>query len=277
MYTLERIRVPTIKLISAFPCRSAVIFFCCCFSLFLTACATAPVTGRSQLILIGEKEEASIGLKSYQQILSESKLSQDEKLVTQVRQVGGRIAAAANRPDFAWEFNVIKDDHTANAFCLPGGKVAIYTGLLPFTKDEDGLATVISHEVSHAIARHGAERLTTSLIAQMGQEAMNIAIQRQSATAVQAANMAYGVGAQIGFILPFSRGHELEADRIGLVLMARAGYDPRKAIIFWQRLSQTDKDKIPAFLSTHPADETRIHNIRLYLPEALQYYPKKLD
>jgi len=257
--------------------RLVTNLFCLCICLWLGACTAAPFTGRSRLILIGEGEETALGLKSYRKIMSESKLSRDEKLVSQVRSVGLRIAGAADRPDFAWEFNVIEDDKTANAFCLPGGKVAIYTGILLHTKDENGLATVISHEVAHAIARHGAERMTTTLIAQIGQEAMNIAIREQSGMAIQAANMAYGVGAQIGFILPFSRTHELEADRVGLILMARAGYDPREAIAFWQRLSQVEKDKIPAFLSTHPTDETRIRNIKEHLPEALRYYSKRLD
>ncbi|MDD5153853.1 MAG: M48 family metallopeptidase [Desulfovibrionales bacterium] len=252
-------------------------FLCLCLCVLLCACTAAPFTGRSRLILIGEGEETALGLKSYREIISESKLSRDEKLVSQVRSVGLRIAGAADRPEFEWEFNVIEDDKTANAFCLPGGKVAIYTGILPYTKDENGLATVISHEVAHAIARHGAERMTTTLIAQIGQEAMNIAISEKSAVAVQAASMAYGVGAQIGFILPFSRTHELEADRIGLILMARAGYDPGEAIAFWQRLSRVEKDSIPAFLSTHPADEIRIRNIKEHLPEALRYYGKRLD
>ncbi len=258
--------------------RQVLVFFClCCLSLFLCACATVPYTGRSQLILISEGEEAALGLKSYRKLLKESRLSQDEKLIGQVKRVGRRIADATDRSDFVWEFNVIEDDKTANAFCLPGGKVAIYTGILPYTKDENGLATVISHEVAHAMARHGGERLTTSLIAQLGQEAMNIAIKERSAIAIQTANMAYGLGAQIGFILPFSRSHELEADRLGLILMARAGYDPREAVAFWQRLSQADKKQIPAFLSTHPADETRINNIKVHLSEALPYYRKRLD
>lgn len=257
--------------------RLVTNLFCLCICLWLGACTAAPFTGRSRLILIGEGEETTLGLKSYRKIISESKLSRDEKLVSQVRSVGLRIAGAANHPEFEWEFNVIEDDKTANAFCLPGGKVAIYTGILPYTKDEHGLATVISHEVAHAIARHGAERMTTTLIAQIGHEAMNIAISEKSAVAVQAASMAYGVGAQIGFILPFSRTHELEADRIGLILMAQAGYDPGEAIAFWQRLSRVEKDKIPAFLSTHPTDETRIRNIKGHLPEALRYYSKRLD
>ncbi|MDP2798330.1 MAG: M48 family metallopeptidase [Deltaproteobacteria bacterium] len=257
--------------------RLVTNLFCLCICLWLGACTAAPFTGRSQLILISADQEAALGLKSYRQVLRESKLSRDEKLISQVRTVGTRIAAASDRSDFEWEFNVIEDDKTANAFCLPGGKVAIYTGILPYTKDENGLATVISHEVAHAIARHGAERMTTTLIAQIGHEAMHIAIREQSGMAIQAASMAYGVGAQIGFILPFSRTHELEADRIGLILMARAGYDPGEAIAFWQRLSRVEKDKIPAFLSTHPTDETRIRNIKGHLPEALRYYSKRLD
>ena len=245
--------------------------------IFLSACATAPYTGRQQLILVSDDQLNAIGLKSYRQVLSQSKLSQNEAIVSMVRRVGSAVAQAANRPDYAWEFTVIDDDEVANAFALPGGKVAVYTGILPYTQTENGMAAVISHEVAHVMANHGAERMSQNLLAQLGQIGLNIVLREQSPLAVDAAELAYGVGTQVGFILPFSRKEELEADRIGLILMARAGYDPTGAINFWQRMSKAGKDKVPVFLSTHPADEARIRNVKTYLPEALAYYQQKLD
>lgn len=258
--------------------RKAVAFTLLMFMLTFGACATAPFTGRSQLILVGEDQLQTLGIKSYQEVLAKSKLSQNQALVAEVRRLGQKVAEAAKQLEpqrtagYNWEFNLIEDDQ-ANAFALPGGKVAVYTGILPYTQNETGLAAVVSHEVSHVIARHGAERMSQSLLAQLGQEGLNIALSQASPVAVQAANMAYGVGAQVGFILPYSRVQELEADRAGLILMARAGYDPRQAVAFWQRMSsQANKAQVPVFLSTHPTDETRIKNIEKYLPEAMQYY-----
>jgi predicted Zn-dependent protease len=240
-------------------------------------CQTAPVTGRQQLIIISPGQEMALGAQSYTQILSESKLSQDEEIVNMVNRVGRDIARVTSRDypiakDFEWEFNVIDDKETPNAFALPGGKIAVYTGILKYTQNEAGLATVMGHEVGHALARHGAERMTQILLAQMGAVAVNVAVQNQSPETIRAVNAAYGAGATVGVLLPFSRLEESEADRIGLILMAKAGYDPRAAIGFWQRMSEAGGEKPPPFLSTHPADQKRIAQIKEWMPEALGYY-----
>ncbi len=236
-------------------------------------CATAPVTGRSQLILIPESTEIALGLKSYQEILNKEKLSQDQQVVTMVREVGNRIALAANKPKYEWEFNVIQDDKMVNAFALPGGKVAIYTGILPYTEDKDGLATVMGHEIAHALVRHGGERMTTILLAQLGQVAMNIALMDKDPKTINALNIGYGVVTTVGVVLPFSRNQESEADRVGLILMAKAGYDPLKSLGFWERMAAKEgKKSPPEFLSTHPTDKKRIEQIKQWIPEARKYY-----
>lgn len=237
------------------------------------ACATAPITGRSQLQLVSEDQEIALGLRAYQELLSQAKLSQDPAIIEMVNRIGWRIARVAERPDYEWEFKVIDDDKTANAFALPGGKVAVYTGLLPYTKTEAGLAFVVAHEVAHAIARHGGERMSQQLLVQLGQEGLNLAVGSQSQVAVQAINQAYGVAATVGVLLPFSRAQESEADHIGLILMAKAGYDPREAPNFFESMLAAKKaGGPPAFLSTHPADEERIARLRQLIPKALTYY-----
>jgi len=245
------------------------LFFCC----FLYACSQAPVTGRSQLILVSPEQERSLGLKAYESILQKEKVSQDQVLNQMLQTVGWRIAHAARRPDFDWEFTLIENDKQANAFCLPGGKVFVYTGILKYTEDETGLATVIGHEVAHAMARHGAERMSLTLLAQLGETAMQTAIRTQSANTIRVFDRAYGLAANVGVMLPYSRTQEYEADHIGLILMAKAGYDPRGALGFWERLSMgKSASSPPSFLSTHPTDYDRIVKIRSLLPEALGYY-----
>lgn len=244
---------------------------------FAVGCQTAPVTGRQQLILISPSQEIALGIKSYREILKESKLSQNKEIVDMVNRVGWDIARVTSRDypiarDYEWEFNVIEDKKTPNAFALPGGKIAIYTGILKYTQKEAGLATVIGHEIGHALARHGAERISQYLLAQLGTVALNVAVKDQSPETVRALNIGYGVGTTVGVLLPFSRVEESEADHIGLILMAKAGYDPREAITFWERMAQTGGKKPPAFLSTHPADEKRIAQIKQWMPEALTYY-----
>ncbi len=241
---------------------------------FLVACETTPVTKRSQLILIPESQEIALGLTAYQQVLSESKLSTDPEKTALVRRVGERIAAVANQPDYKWEFNLIEDDKQVNAFALPGGKVAVYTGILPLTQTEAGLAAVLSHEVSHATARHGGERMTTGLLAQLGMVALDVglAMKGQDPNTIKALNAAYGAGAQVGVLLPFSRKQESEADKIGLIYMAKAGYDPKEALHFWERMSKVDKKAPPEFLATHPSDETRVKQIKKWLPDAEKEY-----
>jgi len=243
----------------------------------LAGCATAPVTGRQQFILIPPSQEIALGLKSYQEILKQSKLSQNKKIIDMVNRVGGNIARVATRDypvtrDYEWEFTVIEDDKTPNAFALPGGKVAIYTGILKYTQDEAGLATVVGHEVGHVLARHGAERMSQYLLAQLGAVALNVAIKDQSPATVAAINVGYGVGTTVGVLLPFSRVEESEADHIGLILMAKAGYDPRTALAFWQRMAEAGGEKPPAFMSTHPTDEKRIDQIKQWMPEAMAVY-----
>jgi predicted Zn-dependent protease len=237
------------------------------------ACATAPITGRSQLQLVSENQEIALGLQAYQEIVSQAKLSQDPQIIEMVNRIGWGIAAVAERPDYEWEFKVIDDDKMANAFALPGGKVAVYTGLLPYTKTEAGLAFVLAHEVAHAIARHGGERMSQQLLVQLGQEGLNLAVGSQSQVAVQAINQAYGVAATVGVLFPFSRAQESEADHIGLILMAKAGYDPREAPNFFESMQAARKGGgPPAFLSTHPADEQRIARLRELIPKAMPYY-----
>jgi predicted Zn-dependent protease len=234
----------------------------------LWACQTAPITGRHQLILLSETEETRMGLTAYDQILKEEKLSQDAQINAMVRRVGERIARVAERPDFQWEFRVVEKD-VANAFALPGGKVAVYTGILKYTQTEAGLAVVMGHEVAHALARHGGERMSQSMIAQLGLAAVQVGLQTSNPLILQGITAAYGVGIQ----LPFSRKQESEADHIGLILMAKAGYDPRQAVPFWERMEGGKKGQgPPEFLSTHPSGNTRAKQLQGWMAEALQHY-----
>ena len=246
------------------------------FSLLLisAACQTVPITGRSQLMIIPEPEEVRMGVQAYQEVLKKSKISRDPQLNELVTRVGSRIARATGRADYRWEFTVIEDDKQVNAFALPGGKVAVYTGILPVTKDEAGLATVIGHEVAHAIARHGGERVSQGLMVQGGLMAAQVAMANRDPQTVQLVTGLLGAGAAIGVILPFSRTQESEADHLGLIYMAKAGYDPRSAIAFWQRMEQAAQRRgsPPEFLSTHPSHGTRIREIEQWIPEAMRYY-----
>ncbi len=239
----------------------------------LTACATVPVTGRHQLLLLAESQEQQMGLDAYRQVLKKAKLSTDPVAIEQVRRVGRRIAEATGRTDYEWEFNLIEDKQ-ANAFCLPGGKVAVYTGILPITRDDSGLAAVLGHEVSHAIARHGGERVTQTLLVQMGLAATQVALARNDPVVVQQVTALLGAGATVGLLLPWSRAQESEADHLGLIFMAKAGYDPHAALDLWNRMAEAAKgrDRPPEYLSTHPSEATRIKQIEAWIPEALQFY-----
>ncbi len=240
----------------------------------IVRCATAPYTGRKQFILLSDREERRLGEDAYREILQKSRISHDPTVNAWVRRVGERIARAANRPDYRWAFTVIKDDRTVNAFCLPGGKIAVYTGILPLARDDPGLATVLSHEVAHALLRHGAERMSTGLVAQLVELGLLHATGAyRDPQKKKALSIAYGVGVGVGVLLPFSRTQELEADRVGLILMAKAGYDPHAALSFWQRMMQRHgRASLPEFLSTHPADAHRLEALRRFLPEAMKYY-----
>jgi predicted Zn-dependent protease len=240
-----------------------------------TGCSTVPVTGRSQLNLMSPGEEMKLGLSSFDQIKKETKISKDPAANALLQKVGKRIAAAAGSdlPNAQWEF-VLFDSPEANAFCLPGGKVGVYTGILPITKDEAGLATVIGHEVAHAVARHGAERMSEAMVMQTGGALLGVGMQvaetdpRWQAAAV----VAFGLGTQVGRQLPHSRKQESEADQIGLIYMARAGYRPEVAVDFWRRFAAFNQQQggaaTPAFLRTHPTDAARIQQIQKWLPQA---------
>jgi predicted Zn-dependent protease len=253
--------------------------------LFLIACAQVPITNRQSLQLLPESQLTTLSLQEYDKVLKQSKLSTDQQKVQMVRRVGLRIAKAAEAflaeagmqsqiKNLKWEFNLIEDDKQANAWVMPGGKAAVYTGILPYTQDETGLAVVLGHEVAHAIAGHGNERMSQGLLAQMGGLALSVALSQNSAATQNLFMQAYGAGASVGLLLPYSRLHESEADRIGLTLMARAGYDPRQAVPFWERMNKQGERRPPEFLSTHPAPSTRIANIRKYIPEAMRYYQR---
>lgn len=240
------------------------------------ACVTAPYTQRSQLILISESQEVGLGADAYRQVLAKAKIDNDPKINAVVRAVGERIAAAAKRPDYRWEFTVIDAPKTVNAFALPGGKVAVYTGLLPVAQDTGGLAAVIGHEVAHAIARHGAERMSQAMGAQVVGTALSVGLSGTNPATAQAIMQLYGLGAQVGVLLPWSRTQESEADHIGLILMAKAGYDPEAALRLWQRMekagSESNATSPPEFLSTHPSYGTRQTDIRKWLPEARRVF-----
>jgi predicted Zn-dependent protease len=247
----------------------------------LAGCVRAPGTARDQMIFFSEEKEIDLGVRAYREVLRGSRLNENPEINEMVNRVGRRIAAAANKPEYHWEFAVIQDDRTINAFALPGGKVAIFTGLLPITKNEAGLATVVGHEVAHALQRHGAERMSRGILEQIATlggmaGAVAGAVDPQ---AVMAAQSAYGVAAS----LPFNRAQETEADYIGLKLMAKAGYDPREAVPFWERMSGCPRNmlgrlcfrsqtSIPEFLSTHPSDISRINQLEAALPEAMRLY-----
>lgn len=237
------------------------------------ACQSVPVTGRRQIMLLPEGTELQMGLTSYQEVLKKSKISSDPALNAQVTRVGQRIATATGRSDYEWEFKVIENKQV-NAFCLPGGKVAVYTGILPVTRDDGGLAAVLGHEVSHAIARHGGERVSQGLLVQTGLAATQVALARNDPLIVQSVTALLGAGASVGLMLPWSRQQESEADHLGLIYMAKAGYHPSAARDLWVRMADVGRGqgKPPEFLSTHPAPETRIKQIEAWIPEALEHY-----
>jgi len=247
-------------------------------ALLAAGCASNPYTDRSQFLLISEDAEVQMGEQSYAQVLGDPKvhISKNPAEVEPVKRVAERIIAAAKKSKYAkraqsfnWEVNVIKDDRTKNAWALPGGKIVVYTGIFPEAKNENGLAAIMGHEVVHALARHGAERMSTNSAAQLGLSVVTIAL-GMGPVGSQLAGQAVG----IGVLLPFSRSHESEADYIGLLLAAEAGYDPRESVRLWQRMSQSSQGAPPEFLSTHPANETRIADLQKWMPEAMAIYER---
>ena len=245
------------------------------------SCTRAPVTNREQLIFFSEETEKEMGIAAYRDVLKHYPLSTDPEVNAMIRRVGERIAAVADKPSYEWEFAVIKDDKVVNAFCLPGGKVAFFTGILKHTQNETGVAVVMGHEVTHALYRHGVERISRSYLEMFAQAGLlaGAATGKVNPAVLQGVLNAYGVNAS----LPFNRAQETEADFIGLQLMARAGYDPHEAIAFWERMSGCPRNMIgklcfrsgagvPEFLSTHPSEETRIKNLEKWIPQDMQYY-----
>lgn len=252
-----------------------------CGLLLLAGCVKAPGTARDQVIFLSEEKEIALGITAFRDVLRQARLSANPEINEMVNRVGRRIAAVADKPEYHWEFAVIQDDRMVNAFALPGGKVAIFTGILKHTQNEDGLATVMAHEIAHALQRHGAERMSRGILDQIAQigilaGAASGAVNPQVA---MGAMSAYGVGVT----LPHNRRQESEADYVGLQLMAKAGYDPREAVNFWERMSGCPKQMIgkfcfrsnaaiPEFLSTHPSDATRIRQIEAWIPGVMKHY-----
>jgi predicted Zn-dependent protease len=228
------------------------------------------MTGRSQLIDISQEQEKALGLQSYQQILSEQNVLRSGQSVDLVREIGYRLSKVIDHdPGFDWEFNVIDSDQ-ANAFALPGGKVAVYTGILPIVENVDGLSAVMGHEIAHAIARHGAERMAHQKLVQYGSMAAGMALGSMDVGTQRMVIGALGAGAQYGLLLPFSRKHESEADYMGLIYTARACFDPREAPEIWVRMGEHSKGQPSEFMSTHPSHETRIRQLNEWMPEALK-------
>ena len=245
-----------------------------CF-LLLAGCAIVPETGRSQLLLVSQSEEMQLGLTEFEKLKQSTPISRDAELNAMVQRVGRRISAVAPLPNAQWEFVVFDDPKTANAFCLPGGKVGVYAGIMPIARDEAGLATVIGHEVSHAVARHGGERMSEALMNQLGGQLLGVALKNYSAQTQNLWLGIYGVSSQVGWTLPHSRRQESEADHLGLIYMARAGYDPRHAVEFWKRFGEYNQQHGGQgwqFLSTHPVDRVRIAELEKLLPEAMAEY-----
>jgi len=256
------------------------------FSLAIIACKTVPLTGRKGLKLLPSSEVNTMSFQQYSELKSSSKLSNNSTQVNQVKTVGERIKNATTKyltdnghgdlvQGYQWEFILIESNEV-NAFCMPGGKVAFYTGILPYCQGEDGIAVVMGHEIAHAIAEHGNERMSQQMLAQLGSTSLSVAMQREPAETQSIFATAYGMGAQYGVILPFSRKHESEADELGLYFMAMAGFDPRKAPDFWTRMSQSGGQKPPEMMSTHPSDQTRIANLNKHMPKAMEYYNKAI-
>jgi predicted Zn-dependent protease len=263
--------------------RYAVIFSF--LGLFLYACATVAVTGRQQLNLVSNEEIIPVVNQQYDSIVKTAKLSSDARQTAMVKDVGVKIQKAVERymaeknlssqlAGFQWEFNLIDDPKTVNAWCMPGGKVAFYTGIMPICKDEAGVAVVMGHEVAHAIANHGRERMSQGMVANGLLGTFGAALGQNPTLTKQLLFQAVGVGAQVG-MLKFSRQHESEADKIGLIFMAMAGYDPHEAPKFWERMSSDSGGGAPPeWLSTHPSHSTRINDLNAAIPEAMQYYKK---
>lgn len=253
---------------------------------FIVACSTNALTKKSQLTLLPESELQAMGTQQYQQFLSTSRVvnASGNRDAEMVRRVGQRITKAVGEyyaqngmtdklNGFNWEYNLV-DDKAVNAWCMPGGKIVVYTGLLPISQNEAALAVVIGHEVSHALLQHGNQRMSQGLLQELGGVALSVAVANKPAETQNMFLAAYGAGTTVGVMLPFSRKQELEADRFGLIWTAMAGYNPQEAISLWERMERISQNgqKPPEFLSTHPSEGTRIDELQKFMPEAMKYY-----
>lgn len=249
--------------------------FCLLLTAFLlpmaAGCRTVPETGRKQLILISRDQEMQLGAQSYEEILKTAKISDNKAADAILQRVGKRIADVANEPDFEWEFKLIESEQV-NAFCLPGGKVAVYTGILPVCKNEAGLAAVIGHEIAHATARHGAERVSQNLAVNVVGTGLQAGLGSMDPRSQSLIMAAYGAGSTVGVLLPYSRTQERESDTIGIKYMSKAGYEPEAAVQLWQRMSELGGRAPFEFLSTHPSSESRIEELRSMVPKMSQLY-----
>lgn len=255
------------------------------FAALLVACSRNALTGKKQLTLLPESELQTMATGEYQKFLDSNKVvsNTSNKDVQMVRRVGQRITKSVNDyyaekgltdklAGFKWEYNLV-DDKQVNAWCMPGGKIVVYTGILPITQNEAALAAVMGHEVSHALLQHGNQRMSQGLLASVGQVALAVAVANKPEETQNLFLSAYGVGATVGVMLPFSRKHELEADQYGLIWTAMAGYNPQEAIQLWERMEKASNgQKPPEFLSTHPSEGRRIDQLKKFMPEALKYY-----
>ena len=261
------------------------IFVLLIVACLMAGCALNLVTGRNQLSLVKESDLRLMAVSQYNTFLSENKVlnSNTSKDAAMVDRVGARIANAITKyydsqgkqsvmEGYAWEFNTIDNNKVINAWCMPGGKVVVYTGLLPVTQNETSLAIVMGHEIAHSIAKHGNERMSQAMVQQMGGMALEVALAQKPKETQDLFMTTYGIGSELGAMLPWSRQQETEADQYGLIFSAMAGYDPREAIPFWQRMSTAGGASPPEFLSTHPSDETRMRKLKQFMPEALKYY-----
>lgn len=254
-----------------------ITFLAACI-LFLSGCSSVPLTGRKQILLVNDQDVLSSSLSQYQEFMKTAPRSTNGTQAAMVTRVGKRIAAATEQylrnnglaseiTNFKWEFNLVRDNQV-NAFCMPGGKIVVYEGLMKLVGSDDELAVVLGHEVAHAVAKHSNERMSQQMLAQYGAQVLGGVLSEKSAAVQEIAGQVYGLGAQYGVMLPFSRKHETEADKMGLVFMAMAGYNPDKAITFWQKMAQNSGgQQVPEFMSTHPSDASRISTIQKALPE----------
>ena len=252
---------------------------------FFQACSTVPLIGRKQISLLPESNMVEMSLTNYSQFLKDNKLSTNKAQTDMIKRVGARVSVAVEKylqdngfadrvADFKWEFNLVENKEV-NAWCMPGGKVVFYTGIIPLAQNDAGIAVVMGHEIGHAVARHGNERMSQQMLQQFGGMAISEAVKTKPEQTQAIFQSVYGLGSQYLVMLPYSRQQEYEGDKLGLIFMSMAGYDPHEALSFWERMATNSAGKIPEFLSTHPVEKNRIEAIQNFLPEAMKYYISK--